>query len=66
MLCPLMRKGTQMKWKKVNARRATRNILKRYRLVIAGKKNCLRFDFNDICAPKMKVAGTPCSPWFSP
>jgi hypothetical protein len=43
-----MRKGTQIKLKKANAKRATSNILKRYCLVILGKKKCLRFDFNDI------------------
>jgi len=46
MLDPFMRKGTQIKLKKINVRRATSNILMRYCLVIAGKKKCLRFDFN--------------------
>jgi hypothetical protein len=43
-----MRKGRQIKLKKINAKMATNNILKRYCLVILGKKKCLRFDFNDI------------------
>jgi hypothetical protein len=37
-----------MKLKKISAKMATNNILKRYCLVIAGKKKCLKFDFNDI------------------
>jgi len=48
MLCPFMRKGRQIKVKNINAKMATSNILKRYCLVIVGKKKCLRFDFNDI------------------
>jgi hypothetical protein len=48
MLCPFMRKGRQMKLKKISAKMATSNILKRYCLVIEGKKKCLKFDFNDI------------------
>jgi hypothetical protein len=43
-----MVKGTQIKRKTTNAKRATSNTLKRYCLVILGKKKCLRFAFNGI------------------
>lgn len=42
MLCPLIRKGVQTKLKKIYEKRATIDILIRYRFVILGKKNFLR------------------------
>jgi len=48
MLCPFMRIGRNIMLKIINANMATNNILKRYCLVILGKKKGLRFDFNDI------------------
>jgi hypothetical protein len=48
MLYPFMRKGIQTKLKKRNVKTTTSNTLRRYLLVIGGKRNFLRFDFNDM------------------